>query len=253
MAEANEQLTSVVEYPLSFTITGFGIVILLIVEQGISMRTISSRQKEINEQGSQLSGRTDTEKEAIRKHDSTSQHDHCHTSLQVQELLEANSLKDLISAYALEVSTAIHSIVIGFELGTLSSYTTIAILLAVLCFHQFVEGLGVGSVIKTSQKQLGTSKVITFILVFSLTVPLGVLLGLLIKPISGDEETTSQLLIEGIVTSVAAGSMVYISLVEMISEYFNNPEIQGNISLRLYMLVLFFLGYASMNIIGIWA
>lgn len=261
MAEANEQLSSVLEYPLSFSVTGFGIVILLTIEQGISMRKIASQTHyqenggENYPDGVQLESIESGKEISVQDEDLSHKnlHTNCHTSLPIKDLVEANSLKDLVSAYALEVSTAIHSVVIGFELGTLSEYKTIAILLAVLCFHQFVEGLGVGSVIKVSQKQLGKVKVVTFILVFATTVPLGVIVGLLVKPFTGEEETVTQFLIEGIVTSVAAGAMIYISLVEMISEYFNNPEIQGNFSLRVSMLVLFFLGYASMNIIGVWA
>lgn len=190
-------------------------------------------------------------------------HLHDHNTLSLNDLVEANSFKDLMSAYALEISTAIHSIVIGFDLGVLSDYKTIAILTAVLSFHQFVEGLGLGSVIKGSQKRLGRLKTMSFILVFSCTVSIGVIIGILIRPSSLSSSSSSsseesnptgiQSGVEGVVTSLAAGSLLYISLVEMISEYFNLPELEARGNMKSLMIFLFVLGFGAMNIIGIWA
>ncbi len=185
-------------------------------------------------------------------HNHDDHHDHDHAAVALNALTSAISLKDLITAYALEISAGIHSIVIGFDLGILtnSDLSTIRILFAVLVFHQFAEGLGLGSVIKTSEKQLGSAKIITFISVFSCTVSIGVILGLSIKP---DDESDLQKGLEGSVTSIAAGSMLYIALVELVGIYFNLPELEKEGRKKIGMLGLFFLGAAVLGIIGIWA
>jgi zinc transporter ZupT len=177
-------------------------------------------------------------------------HDHDHAAMPLDDLLAANTFRELVSAYALEISTAIHSIIIGFDLGVLTSVRTASILCVVLAFHQFVEGLGLGSVIKSSQQQLGTWKILSFVLIFSSTVSVGVLLGLLIKP---SHETPAQSAIVGSATAIAAGSLLYISLVEMTSEYFNLPELEKKGKVKLLMLFLYCFGVGLMAVIGVWA
>ena len=192
------------------------------------------------------------EREDCKMHDhfDVTQHEHNHSTLPLDDLMAAESLKDLVSAYALEISTAIHSVIIGFDLGVLTDLRSASVLCAVLAFHQFVEGLGLGSVVKNSQKALGTWKIISFILVFSGTVSVGVLLGLLIKP-SG--ESPVQQGVVGSATAVAAGSLLHISLVEMTSEYFNLPELERRGPVKMAMLGLFFLGFGFMAMLGVWA
>ena len=57
---------------------------------------------------------------------------------------ESNSKKALVKAIVLESSVAIHSIIIGFDLGNLGSeadVSTIRVLMIALAFHQFFEGI----------------------------------------------------------------------------------------------------------------
>lgn len=185
-------------------------------------------------------------------HENEDHHDHDHAAIALNALSSASSLKDLITAYAMEISTAMHSVIIGFDLGVLTQddISTIRILFAVLVFHQFAEGLGLGSVIKTSEKQLGSTKIITFMFIFSCTVSIGLILGLAIKP--GDESDLQKGL-EGSVTAIAAGSLLYIALVELVGTYFNLPELEKEGWKKIVMLVLFTFGAVVMGIIGIWA
>lgn len=177
-------------------------------------------------------------------------HDHDHAALPLDDLLNAHSFKELVSAYALEISTAIHSMVIGFDLGVLTDVRTASILCVVLAFHQFVEGLGLGAVLKASQQQLGGWKILSFVMIFSSTVSVGVILGVAIKPSSESDEEAG---IIGAATAIAAGSLLYISLVEMTSEYFNLPELEKEGTTKICMLILYSLGVTLMAIIGIWA
>lgn len=176
--------------------------------------------------------------------------EHNHEAVALDDILQAESMRDLITAYALEVSTAIHSIVIGVDLGMLDDYNTVAILLAALCFHQFVEGLGLGTVIAGSSGQLGNSKVISFVVVFSSMVSFGVTIGILTSA-SGESEFQSAA--KGVATSIAAGSLLYTSLTEMAGSSFNRKDIEDRLGLKCIMVLAFVTGIAVMAVIGIWA
>ncbi len=176
--------------------------------------------------------------------------EHNHEAVALDDVLKAESMRDLITAYALEVSTAIHSIVIGVDLGMLDDYNTIAILLAALCFHQFVEGLGLGTVIAGSSGQLGNSKVISFVVVFSSMVSFGVTVGILT---SAGGESEFQSTAKGVATSIAAGSLLYTSLTEMAGSSFNRKDLEDRLGLKTVMVLAFVAGIVIMGIIGIWA
>lgn len=178
---------------------------------------------------------------------------HDHELLALDDLAKADTMQDLVLAYALEMSTAIHSIIIGVNLGLLGDgeYNTISILLVALCFHQFVEGLGLGNVIENNKLSLGWNKIIVFIVVFSLTVSLGVLIGILT---SASQSTESEEGAKGAATAVASGSLLYTSLVEMVGKYFGHSHhLEGHPYQRMAMLSSFVFGFSIMALIGVWA
>lgn len=177
-------------------------------------------------------------------------HDHDHGALALDDLMQANNMRDLMTAYALEISTAIHSLIIGVDLGMQTSYTSAAILLAALSFHQFVEGLGLGTVIASSTGALGNSKVLSFVIIFTCTVSVGVMIGILT---SSDDESNLQIAITGCATSIAAGSLMYTALTEMAGGTFNRPDLEDRLGLKIWMVISFLTGIVIMSIIGIWA
>jgi len=56
-------------------------------------------------------------------------------------------LRVLILLQVLELGTVVHSVIIGISLGASESPNTIRPLVAALTFHQFFEGMGLGSCI----------------------------------------------------------------------------------------------------------
>lgn len=107
-----------------------------------------------------------------------------------------------MKAYILEAAIATHSIIIGFEYGTLSptdDLVQIKILYVAFVFHQvrkapheelipvwnnfcslsqqMFEGIGLGTVLSAAEKALGMSVVISLVLIFSTTFSIGILLG----------------------------------------------------------------------------
>jgi zinc transporter ZupT len=285
MPDAEEKLSSLVgDYPLSNLLTAVGIVIVLSLQQiTIALSSKSKSDKNEKEMHDHLDHhdhhetKTNSMNDSLvlnDKHNLTDRgllhdlrspsqevsmhtitaviHDHDHGIAAFQDLMNAKTLKDLVNAYALEISTTVHSLVIGFNLGIMddSNASGIATLMTALAFHQFVEGIGMGSVINTSRGQLGQSKIITFVAIFSCTISVGVFIGILA---SSDNESDAQLAIEGSVTAIAAGSLMYIALTELVSSYFNDPENESKWGLKAGMLVCFSAGIGIMALIGIWA
>lgn len=291
MPDAEDKLSSlVVDYPLSNLLTAVGVVIVLSLQQitialsskpksdkAKSDKSVESVHDHTHDHNDHNEKREHNIKDSLMLNDkhnlsnrgslhdlrSPSQelsmhtitaviHDHDHGIAAFQDVMNAKTLKDLVNAYALEISTTVHSLVIGFNLGIMdnSDYSGVATLMTALAFHQFVEGIGMGSVINTSRGQLGESKIITFVAIFSCTISVGVFIGILA---SSDDESDAQLAIEGSVTAIAAGSLMYIALTELVSSYFNDPEYESRWGLKALMLLSFSFGIGIMALIGVWA
>lgn len=184
--------------------------------------------------------------------------EHSHTSHSINVLTETHSLSGIVKAYMMEISVAIHSIIIGIALGSTAgeeSVGELVPLLVAICFHQFFEGIGLGSVVEQARVELGRAKIIIFSLTFALTVPLGVVVGILITNDQALEEgpTESQTYTTGCLNSLAGGIMIYVALVEMIAEDFQQAAIANNVGLKIKMFTALTLGTFSMAIIAIWA
>jgi len=104
--------------------------------------------------------------------------------------------------------------------------------------------------LRTMRHVTGSTKVFVFVLLFSLTTPLGIFIGLMT---ASQPQTPVQVAVKGIANALACGSLLYISLTEMVGTYFTAPELNDQPKLKLQMIALFALGIASMAIIAIWA
>lgn len=168
-------------------------------------------------------------------------------------LMDAKTLKDMIQLYAMELSISVHSIIIGVDIGLLagdSQMATLVSLLVAICFHQFVEGSGLGTILRTMRNVTSSAKVAVFVTVFSLTTPLGILIGVLT---ASQNQSPSQVAAKGIANSLACGSLLYISLTEMVATYFSSADLNDKPVLKLQMIAAFTFGIAAMAIIAIWA
>ena len=142
--------------------------------------------------------------------------DHNHA---IKMIAGTDSLNVIVKAYMMEISVAIHSIIIGIALGSLggeAQLPALEALIVAICFHQFFEGLGLGTVIEGARLHLGMTKITIFALIFALTVPVGVMIGIVItsdQPVStGDDQISPQLNITqeytlGCLNSIAAGDI----------------------------------------------
>jgi len=199
-----------------------------------------------------------------RDHSHIDDHDHDHDLGLAQKLMQSgDSVRDMVMVYALELSIAIHSIIIGVDIGLLSrsgEMVTLITLVVAICFHQYIEGFSIGVSILAASDTLtregGVSlintdkRILMFVLIFSTTAPLGILIGILT---STNQETTADYAAKGCANALAAGSLMYIALAEMIGVDFNRPHLKDKPMLRLAMLGSLFVGVLFTAILAIWA
>ena len=178
---------------------------------------------------------------------------HQHENDLFNNIIKFNNLRSLITLYSMEISISVHSVIIGVGIGLLSgeeNLSTLIPLIVAISFHQFVEGLGLGTNIINSLKFLSTIKVISFVIIFALTCPIGIIIGIMT---ASQPDSDTKTYAKGVTNALAAGSLLYISLAEMVADYFSAPDLIKRPMLKLMMLASFSLGVAALAIIAIWA
>ena len=154
--------------------------------------------------------------------------------------------RELLRALVMDLSIAVHSIIIGITLGVNTDYNEVAVLLIALCFHQALEGISLGVAIALTT--LDRVAKLLLVLLFCLTTPLGVAIGMGIES-HYHEEAESGRLARGILNALVSGNLVYIALVEMIAEDFMAAKVQHNRALKTVMLLSLSVAAAGMAVI----
>ncbi|RVW93933.1 Zinc transporter 1 [Vitis vinifera] len=178
-------------------------------------------------------------------------HGHAHGSASPSD---EESLSDLIRrrivSQVLELGIVVHSVIIGVSLGASQRPETIKPLLAALSFHQFFEGLGLGGCI--SQAKFRFSTMAMMVLFFSITTPVGIVLGIGISRIYHENGPTA-LIVEGVFDAASAGILIYMALVDLLAADFMNPRLQSSLRLQLGANISLLLGTGCMSFLAKWA
>jgi zinc transporter 1/2/3 len=119
--------------------------------------------------------------------------------------------KENISVFLLLIALSIHSFFEGIALGVLNEEKEIFYMLLAIAFHKWVEAISIG--INLSKSILDKELLLLLIIMFSLTTPLGIILGILL-------ERTGRV-VESIFLAFSAGTFLYISASEVIVEEFS--------------------------------
>lgn len=161
--------------------------------------------------------------------------------------------KQKMVSKVLEIGIVFHSVIIGVTLGMSQDVCAIRPLVVALSFHQVFEGMGLGGCI--AQAGFGMATVGYMCLMFSVTTPLGILLGMAVFHMTGyDDSSPNALIIEGLLGSLSAGILVYMALVDLISlDFFHNKMMTSSIKLKKASYIALVLGSASMSILALWA
>ncbi len=159
----------------------------------------------------------------------------------------------LTALLILEFGVVFHSLFIGLSLAGTGELT---ILLIVISFHQFFEGLGLGSRLATANwpQDWKAWTPMAMALGYSITTPLGIAIGLGVKQSLADNAARSQL-VNGVFDATSGGILLYTALVELLAhEFMFNPEMR-KASLRIQMLAFGCVaaGAGLMALLGKWA
>lgn len=163
---------------------------------------------------------------------------------------DLDQIRYKVTSQVLEMGIVVHSIIIGISLGTSQSLDTIKPLIAALCFHQLFEGIGLGGCI--AQAAFRSRSTILMALFFSFTTPVGVAIGIGITNIYDDSSPTA-LITQGLLNACAAGILIYMALVDLLSHDFMSPKLQANTRLFLGTNLSLILGAGLMALLAIWA
>ncbi|KAK1271989.1 hypothetical protein QJS04_geneDACA006059 [Acorus gramineus] len=170
-----------------------------------------------------------------------------------EEVEELARMKQRLVAKVLEVGIVFHSVIIGVTMGMSQNLCTIRPLVAALSFHQIFEGMGLGGCIAQAGFNLGTTA--SMCAMFSVTTPMGIILGMLIFYLTGyDDSNVNALISEGLLGSLSSGILIYMALVDLIAaDFFHNKAMSSKPWLKKASYTALVLGSASMSVLALWA
>ncbi|BDA47590.1 Zinc transporter 5 [Coccomyxa sp. Obi] len=159
-------------------------------------------------------------------------------------------IRSFAIAQVLETGIALHSVLIGIALGVSNSPCTIRPLLAAITFHQFFEGIALGSCLLQADFRSWAFALMAFL--FAITTPIGVAIGIGIQS-TYNANSLANLVVSGVFDSVSTGILIYMALVDLIAVDFTTKRFRNSLVLQVGSYLSLTAGCAVMAIIGIWA
>lgn len=171
----------------------------------------------------------------------------------VREAEMVVKMKQKLVSQVLEIGIIFHSVIIGVTMGMSQNKCTIRPLVAALAFHQIFEGMGLGGCIAQAGFSFGTTAYMC--LMFSVTTPMGIVLGMLVFFVTGyDDHSTNALILEGLLGSLSSGILIYMALVDLIAlDFFHNKLMSSELLLKKVSFLALVLGSTFMSVLALWA
>jgi solute carrier family 39 (zinc transporter), member 1/2/3 len=140
-----------------------------------------------------------------------------------------------VTSFLLLLALSVHAFFEGLALGLIDAEREIFYILIAISFHKCVEALSIG--INLNKSKIDKDVLMVLIVLFSLTTPAGIILGIIISGMSP--------IFEAIFLSISAGTFLYISASEVIVEEFS---VGGNKFLKFLGFLLGFVIIALFTI-----
>ncbi|MEW5317243.1 MAG: hypothetical protein WDW38_008559 [Sanguina aurantia] len=160
----------------------------------------------------------------------------------------------LVVAYLMEIGCIFHSVIIGIDLGLGGSSRAATVTrVIVLCVHQLIEGIGLGTVVREGKS---SENFPMWWCAISLTTPIpGSAFARMRFAVHEDPDSVIALGMNGAFNGVSAGLLLYVGLVTLLMEEFSNSELlhRSNDRTRWGMYAALFAAAGCMSVIGIWA
>ncbi|KAJ9683871.1 hypothetical protein PVL29_016393 [Vitis rotundifolia] len=166
---------------------------------------------------------------------------------------EMAKLRQRLVAQVLEIGVVFYPVIIGLMMGVSHNLCTIKALVAALVLHHFFEGIELGGCMAQAGLNFGTTAYMC--IVFSVTAPIGMVLGMILYTATGYEPKSAKALImEGISGSLASGILLYMAFVKFTAaEFFYSKVMMGSRPwMKKLCFFLFVVGCASMTFLIIW-
>ncbi|KAG1764467.1 zinc iron permease [Suillus occidentalis] len=148
------------------------------------------------------------------------EHGHSHTPNSEIEEVQVGKKRQIVGILVLQLGIMIHSLVIGLTLAIAQGSEFTSLLVAII-FHQLFEGLSLGiRIASLPSSDDGGIKYMavlrsTLVILFAITNPVGIAIGLL--AFRRGHDVAEMLLIQGIMSAVSAGMLMYAACVEMLA------------------------------------
>ncbi|KAJ1919928.1 hypothetical protein H4219_001709 [Mycoemilia scoparia] len=157
------------------------------------------------------------------------------------------------STLILELGIALHSVIIGLSLA-ISSGTEFKTLLIALSFHQFFEGVALGSRLASLKyKRNPFLQALLNGCFFMITTPLGQVIGIAIRQ-SYAPRAPSTLLAQGALDALSGGILLYSGIVNFLVEEFTSSKFHDFSRIRkVISFAAMYIGAGAMALIGKWA
>ncbi|KAK1270577.1 hypothetical protein QJS04_geneDACA006055 [Acorus gramineus] len=170
-----------------------------------------------------------------------------------QEEEELAQMKQRFVLKVLQMEMIFHSVIVGVTMGMSQNVCTMRPLVAALTFHQILEGMGLGGCIAQAGFNLGMT--MSMCAIFSVTTPIGIILGMLIFYLMGyDDSSVNALISEGLLGSLSSGILIYMVLVNLIAaDFFHNKAMLSKPWLKKASYTALVLGSVSMSVLALWA
>lgn len=159
----------------------------------------------------------------------------------------------IVSLLILEFGVVFHSLFIGLSLA---GSDNLKVLLIVIAFHQFFEGLGLGSRLAVASWPSNWKAWTGYLMAlgYGVTTPIGIAIGLGVNAGLNSKPALAQL-VNGVFDAVSSGILVYTALVELLAhEFMFNPEMRdAKLSVQMLAFLCVAVGVAIMSVLAKWA
>jgi zinc transporter 1/2/3 len=178
-------------------------------------------------------------------------HFHSH-AIPVSTAPSESFLHALVAAALMEFGVSIHSIFVGLAVGIVPN-TEVRVLLTALVFHQFFEGMALGSRLAEATYRRVTE--VVFAVVFAVSAPFGMMIGIVMMSTSGfNENGTTFLILQGVMDGICAGILMYLGFQLLVHDFMVDTERHAAKSgmRRWAMFGAMWTGAGVMAVIGKW-
>lgn len=228
----------------------FSHLIQVLMSHVLQTRVVKKKNKESIDNTSSESEKTlsitsikDITENRPRKSETTAS-DMCRLDERVLDEVVDNREKQVVF-YLVEISVAIHTIIIGSALG-ISSIDKIIPLIIALAFHQFYGGIAISSIFLEA-KFTRIKPYLVMIALFTLTLPVGAFLGIILRESFNDDDSTS-IGIQGCINIIASGILIYDSLASILSRQTSSKTWKSiSFGKKVIQLLCFYIGLFIMG------